>query len=47
MTKNQLQGIKNLSEIYLKIPTINLYSIREVYALLLMRLTIQHYEQSN
>ena len=39
MTENQLQGIKKLSEIYLKIPPINLYSIREVYALLLMKLT--------
>lgn len=47
ITETQTQGIKNLSEIYLKIPPINLYSIHEVYTLLLMKLTFQHYEQCN
>lgn len=47
ITETQIQGVKNLSEIYLKIPPINLYSIREVYTLLLMRLATQHYEQCN
>lgn len=39
MNDAQVEGVKKLAEIYFKIPPINLYSIQEVYALVLMRIS--------